>query len=359
MAEPANTIDPPTGPAPNARPAGVQAGRDRQAPRAARDARATQVDALRQTIERMHEERSSLLRQRRVHLLLLGLSVSLPFHIMIMIWLASIYMPGPVGDEPPAITFELGVLNDERLADGPSTDEVPLIDLTASAGSVEGSALEATTPAIGMQSQSSGSLEAAGGAPVGEGSVGGGGSLGPGGGGSGGTSFFGVGGRGSRFAYIVDISGSMANGTRFSVAIDELKRSITALPDFASFVVVLFSSASVEPPFQESYLKAHPSNVARMKKWIDTMSPMGGTDPGGAFQRALGLSPPPDIIFFLTDGEIPPHMAEVLSASNGAGGKKRVVIHTIAFSTDAGQEILRKIARDSEGTFRYVPAGGS
>ena len=93
-----------------------------------------------------------------------------------------------------------------------------------------------------------------------------------------------------RFAYIVDVSGSMAAGTRFTVAIDELKRSITALPDFASMMIILFSSAAMEPPFQESYLKANPANVARMKKWLDTMSPMGGTEPGGATAFASLLS---------------------------------------------------------------------
>jgi von Willebrand factor type A domain len=316
-----------------------------------------EVHALRNTIEELHGERLRLLKQRRLHLSLLGLAVSLPIHILILIWLASIYLPGPASQGPPTMTFELGVLNDEQLTDGMQTEDLSVAELeTAQAASA--SELEASSPAIGIDMSANGALDAQGGGQSGLGATGSGG-LGPGGGGGGGASFFGIGGRGSRFVYIVDISGSMANGSRYQVAMDELKRSITALPDFASFAVYLFADRTFEPPFQETYLKALPSNIVRMKKWLDTTGPMGGTDPGQSFEKSLALSPLPDVIFFLTDGEIPDHTPDYLSSRNGANGKKRVVIHTVAFSNDAGQAILRRIARDSEGTFRYVPVGGN
>lgn len=314
------------------------------------------VQALRQAVESLHAERVRLLKQRRLHLTLLGLAVSLPFHILILVWLASVYLPGPPSMAGPSETFELGVLNDEELPDRQQSDDLAVgeIEAAPAAASAE---LEATSPAVGIDLSATGSLEAQGGGQAGIGGAAGG-SLGPGGGGGGGASFFGIGGRGSRFVYIVDISGSMANGMRYQVAMEELKRSLTALPDFAQFVVYLFSDQCYEPPFQDSYLKAMPSNVVRMKKWIDTTGPMGGTEPTTSFERALTLNPLPDVIFFLTDGEIPESVPEMLSERNGANGKKRVVIHTVAFSNDAGQGLLRRIARDSEGTFRYVPVGG-
>lgn len=324
------------------------------------------IQTLQATIERLHAERMKLLRQRRLHLALLGFALSVPFHLILIIWFASTYLHGPAGyggGDGPVTTIELGVLSGEALADeGPSAEDFAVADglgeTDTSAGPVS---LEAGAPAIGLDMGGTGSLDAQGGGPVGVGgpSGQGGSGLGPGGGGGGGgASFFGLGGRGSRFVYIVDISGSMANGARFQVAMDELRRSITALPDFANFAVYLFSDAAYAPPFQETYLKAMPSNVARVKKWLDTTSPMGGTEPSDAFQRSLALSPLPDVIFFLTDGEIPEHIPDYLSQRNGASGKKRVVIHCIAFSNDAGQDSLRRIARDSEGTFRFVPVGG-
>ncbi|MFO0828345.1 MAG: hypothetical protein U0572_09355 [Phycisphaerales bacterium] len=316
------------------------------------------ADRLRAELEALHEERLRLLRQRRVHLTLLGLAISLPIHILLILWLATIYLPGPIAASPPGTVFELGVLNDERLAEGLSTSEdLSIADSAAAAASDASASLEATQPSVGLDQQRSGALEAAGGGPVGAGAPGGGTGLGPGGGG-GGTSFFGVGGRGTRFAYIVDVSGSMSTGARMQVSMDELKRSISALPDFASFAVYLYSDHTIEPPTQDGYSRAMPSNVARLRRWLDEQGPMGGTDPGPAFERALTLNPPPDIIFFLTDGEIPPHMPEYLASRNGGNGKRKVVIHCIAFSSDAGQETLRRIARENEGTFRFVPVAG-
>jgi hypothetical protein len=324
------------------------------------------MNSLQETIERLHAERLKLLRQRRLHLALLGFALSVPFHLVLIIWFASTYLNGPAGyggGSGPVTTIELGVLSGEALVDGPDVDDFAVADglgeTSTSAGAVS---LEAGAPAIGLDMGGTGSLDAQGGGPIGVGgpSGQGGSGLGPGGGGGGGgASFFGLGGRGSRFVYIVDISGSMANGARFQVAMDELRRSITALPDFASFAVFLFSDAAYVPPFQETYSKATPTNVARMKKWLDTTSPMGGTEPSDAFQRSLALSPLPDVIFFLTDGEIPEQVPEWLGQRNGANGKKRVVIHCVAFSNDAGQESLRRIARDSEGTFRFVPVGSN
>lgn len=339
---------------------------------AARISDAEAMAELRATVEALQGGRSNLLGERQLHLLLLGLAISLPFHIAIVLWLASIYLPGGRGGIGPteggsSITYELGAVDDEQLAEGPALDD-PLaaasetgVEVTAAAAAP--SALEASTPAIGLEHQGGGSLDAggAGGGPPGDGgsSGGGGGGLGPGGGGSGGTSFFGAGGRGTRFAYIVDVSGSMSNGDRMEVAMAELKRSIAALPDFASFFVVLYSDHIREGPGQdEGFVRAMPSNIARVKRWLDEQGPMGGTEPGIAFERVLALSPPADLIFFLTDGEIPDVIPDYLSSRNGANGKKRIVIHTIAFSSDASQETLRRIARDSEGTFRFVPAGG-
>jgi hypothetical protein len=87
---------------------------------------------------------------------------------------------------------------------------------------------------------------------------------------------------------------------------------------------------------------------------------MGGTEPGGAFVLAFQLNPPPDVIFFLTDGEIPERTADEVLGLNSQQ-KRKVVVHTVAFSADASQDQMRRIARESEGTFRFVPvsnAGG-
>ena len=175
--------------------------------------------------------------------------------------------------------------------------------------------------------------------------------------GTGGTTFFGVSARGRRIGYVVDVSASMEGGGRLWVALDELKRSLAGLPDHTWFHVALFSNDVVVPPFQPAWLRATDENLERMTRWLDReVSTGGGTRPGGAFQRLFGLDPPPDAIFFLTDGEVPPDTPSLVQRLNQR--LERAVVNTVAFGSEAGRAPLERIARDSDGAFRFVPVGG-
>ncbi|MGA0285541.1 MAG: hypothetical protein ACO3P9_09765 [Phycisphaerales bacterium] len=175
--------------------------------------------------------------------------------------------------------------------------------------------------------------------------------------GTGGTTFFGVSARGRRIGYVVDVSASMEGGGRLWVALDELKRSLSALPDHTWFHVALFSNDVVVPPFQPGWLRATDENLERMTGWLDReVSTGGGTRPGGAFQRLFGLDPPPDAIFFLTDGEVPPDTPSLVQRLNQR--LQRAVVNTVAFGSEAGRAPLERIASDSSGAFRFVPVGG-
>ena len=58
----------------------------------------------------------------------------------------------------------------------------------------------------------------------------------------------------------------------------------------------------------------------------------------------------PDVIFFLTDGEIPEETPDVVRRANRRG----TVIHTTAFENEGDEGILRKIAEENGGTFRII-----
>ncbi len=88
--------------------------------------------------------------------------------------------------------------------------------------------------------------------------------------------------------------------------------------------------------------------------WLDKIDSSGGTLPLPAFQKVFGLSVRPDVIFFLTDGEIPPDTAANVTSLNSRG--RRVVINTIAFGDPASQAQLKDIARRSGGVYRFVPS---
>ena len=306
-------------------------------------------------------EQRRMVRERWMHLLLLGFALSVVLHVGIMLWLWATKVEQPLDEGIPSVELRLQelppavelVTEDVELPDpsplvvGPVTTEVdPVPSLSADQAS--------DNPSL----DSFGAIEAPGvGAIVGPGGAGNGIGLGSGTGG-GGTSFFGVGGRGTRFAYVVDVSGSMGAENRMLTAISELKRSVGALPDFAQYYVVLFSNGAIIPTFDTStWLRATRANIGRTRQWLDEQRPEGGTEPLGAFEQVFSLPQPPDVIFFLTDGLIPPATAYEVRRLVQAS-KREVVVNTVGFSNEAGKDPLIQIAKENRGVFRFVPSSG-
>ena len=295
-----------------------------------------------------------------MHLLLLGFALSIVVHVLILLRLWWIKLPERVDPDPPSVELKLQELppavevatEDVELPDpsplvmGPVTTEIdPLPNLSND--------LASDNP----NENSFGAIEAPGvGAIVGPGGAGSGIGIGSGKGG-GGTSFFGVGGRGTRFAFVVDISGSMEEGDRLQTAFAELKRSIGVLPDFAQFFVVLYANGAHEPEFEsDGWLRATRTNIARMKSWIDAQEARGGTYPLDALRRVFQLPQPPDVVFFLTDGLIPGDTPEEIQKLAKDLGRE-VVVNTIGFGGDAGAEPLERIAKQNRGVYRAVATG--
>ena len=308
-------------------------------------------------------ERGRMVRERWMHLLLFGFALSIIIHVVTMLglWMKKdeprVYIESApeavemkLEELPPPVdvlTEDLDLPDPSTLAAGPPSTELdPIPNLSseqASGNPNEDSYGMPETPGIG--------------AIVGPGGPGGGIGIGSGKGG-GGTSFFGVGGRGTRFAYIVDVSGSMDQENRMHTALAELKRSIGQLPDSTSYYVALFSNTVILPDWDtNNWIRATRSNIARTRDWIDTMAPSGGTYPRDAFERVFKLPRPPDVIFFLTDGEIPGDTAYHIARMAGET-KGETIINTIGFSSEAGKEPLIDIAKANRGVFRFVPTQG-
>ncbi|MSR40715.1 MAG: hypothetical protein EXS10_02295 [Phycisphaerales bacterium] len=305
-------------------------------------------------------ERRRYSREYWVHILLFAFAVSLVVHISMMLSLwwyrqpaeAERRMDAPVeinlasAQEPVTPNEDVELPDPSPLAAGeimPDPDEIPALSADLASG-------DPTQNSFGM-------IEAPGpGGIVGSSGPGQGIGIGSGRGG-GGTSFFGVGGRGTRFAFIVDVSGSMQMDDRFVVAMTELKRSIAALPDFASLYVVLFSDDRRIPDWEESWIRATRGNILRMKKWLEEQAPGGGTYPMTSFERVFELPASPDVIFFLTDGEIPGDGPSEITRLNHKQ-RRASIINTICFGSESGRAGLEEIARENEGVFRYVPVTG-
>ncbi len=293
-------------------------------------------------------------RQRLRQTALVGFAISLPFHAVLLAWLGTIVLQRPMPGAPSPVQVSLAAFVEDDLSR--FVDELPSADpsiersvdapVAEAISAIEASAVQNPMLAIGT----TGDLAIGGGAAgdfSGEGL----------GGGAGGASFFGVSSKGTRFAYIVDSSGSMSDENRWPMAMRELLRSAEALPDNAYFHVLFFANGAHRPGWQDRWIRARRSEILRLRRWIDEQAPRGGTYPLDAFVMAFSLDVPPDVIFFMTDGIIPATTPDEVRALNTAARTRgrQVTINTIAFGEESGHDLLERIAEDSGGAFRFVP----
>jgi hypothetical protein len=165
------------------------------------------------------------------------------------------------------------------------------------------------------------------------------------------TVFFGLQQRADTVVFVVDMSGSMNDGHRFDRAVAELVRALGGLAPTQKFFVFFFNATThpmldMAPPQLQP---ATPDNRAKVVKWIEKLQPDADTNPEDALERALKLQP--QVIYFLTDGEIPPTTPDTVKGLNQA---HKTVIHTIAFGTEEGADMLKAIAQDNGGKYQFV-----
>jgi hypothetical protein len=150
-----------------------------------------------------------------------------------------------------------------------------------------------------------------------------------------------------RIVYVVDRSGSMTDSLDFVKY--ELKRSLQELQETSQFHIIFYSSGPpVEMPARR-LMPATERNLGAAMEFIDTVIAVGGTDPMQALERAFAVQP--DVIYLLTDGEFDKAVIDAVKRLN-AGGKVRV--STIGFLYPVGGEVLKAIAAQNGGQYRFV-----
>ena len=146
----------------------------------------------------------------------------------------------------------------------------------------------------------------------------------------------------------------------------QLLKTLADLNQQGEFYIYSFNSRT-EPMPHPGWLKAGAAGVEKIRTWVSDLNATGGTQPEPAFVAAFKLEPPPDIIFFMTDGLIPSAVPARVAALNT--GRPKVVVNTIMFTgpsrngvvpkgSSRGEAVLKEIAVESGGTFnQYVPKG--
>jgi hypothetical protein len=172
-----------------------------------------------------------------------------------------------------------------------------------------------------------------------------------------GRGFFGVGVGGGggenedvqarKIVYVVDRSGSMTDSIDFVKY--ELKRSIGELEEAHEFHVIFYSSGPpVEMPTRR-LVNATDRNKQLAFEFVDSIIPQGETDPSKALERAFACNA--DLIYLLTDGEFDRAIVDLVKRLN-TGGK--TTVHTIGFLYRSGETILKQIASENNGNYKFV-----
>jgi hypothetical protein len=166
------------------------------------------------------------------------------------------------------------------------------------------------------------------------------------------TEFFGIGGYGQSFVYVVDCSGSMQEREKFDRARYELMHSLEQLGSDQRYFVIFFSDGAY-PMDSDELVPATEEQRARTADWIRHLQPDGGTNPLPALLVALTLRP--DAIYFLSDGKFDPATVTQMRIRNRKHRLRRQIpIHTIAFVDRSTEGLMRAIARNSGGKYRFV-----
>jgi hypothetical protein len=150
-----------------------------------------------------------------------------------------------------------------------------------------------------------------------------------------------------KIVYVIDRSGSMTDSIDYVKY--ELRRAIGNMDEKTAFHVIFYSSG----PFIEMPAKALVAATDENKKaafaFVDSIIPNGETDPSKALERAFAVGA--DCIYLLTDGEFADTVPDLVKKLNPKGA---VTVHTIGFINKTGEAVLKKIAEQTGGKYKFV-----
>ena len=321
---------------------------------------------------------------------------------LIALILALILLPSWMKETPVIVSYSATVSDDEQLTEKKvktSVDRKPSAPSSASARVIaSATASPVSIPVVDVPVDNV-SLEFGSGDDFGAGWDSGD-SMGSGGGGA---TFFNQKVSGNRIAYVIDYSASMRSNGREDLMRSELAKSIKGLSVgtfyqlffFAGPVWVAGDSVSIRMDGQDKKAKGT-SNVTdpdgEVYKWtgvgLNDWTPVGkprkvpwiqmmptkqreslkqikegklylGTDWENPIEMAMAMDPPPQVIFFMTDGVMGGRDMEKLTRDLGGQAKKKgIIINTIALMEPRAEESMLDLAKRAGGVFTIVEKNG-
>lgn len=159
---------------------------------------------------------------------------------------------------------------------------------------------------------------------------------------------------------VIDCSGSMSSGGKFSQAIAAARQVLNGLDDGEAFNIIAYND-SVSPMSSGPIAKT-PETLATAEKFLTALKAVGGTNIHDALLEALRPAPTPEslpIVLFLTDG-LPTvgQTSEVAIrrvATDANPAKRRVFSFGVGYDVNA--PLLQKLASVTRGSPVFVSPG--
>lgn len=213
--------------------------------------------------------------------------------------------------------------------------------------------------------------------------------------GGGGATFFQQKVKATKVAYVIDYSQSM-RGAREKLMRAELKKSVESLSLSMNYQLIFFAGPTWVAGDEVTMAKgnksaevkgsggtfdwvskgsAHDWNTKGRKqkaKWlevspakrkksldlIESTSLVYGTNWEPALEMALAMDPPPEVIFFMTDGITGGDAVSLAKSIAGRAKRNNIMINTVAMMEPKAEAAMKLLAKGTGGQFTVIENGG-
>lgn len=336
-------------------------------------------------------QQAMLQHQRRVSSIS-SVVIALLVLALLMILLAFVLLPSLVREEPVLVSYNMPVSLEEKITEktvsmqrskpsAPSSVTSKVIAAnTSSPTAIPVPEIQVTEP----------SIEFGTGDDFGDGWGNGSGD----GMGGGGTTFFQQKVSAQRICYVIDYSASMG-GERDKLMRQELTKSIGQIGGSVDYQMIFFAgpawvagsevkmlqgkkAAEVKmgggtykwktlggahkweqdgKKQRPEWMKGDANNRTKSLDLIQETKLVWGTDWEDPLMMALEMDPPPQVIFFMTDGSTGGDMVK-LAQELGKKAHNKSIINTVAMMQPKAEKALKELARQTGGQFTIVEPGG-
>ena len=107
-----------------------------------------------------------------------------------------------------------------------------------------------------------------------------------------------------------------------------------------------------------AWLELTDAQLGKSQKIVKETKLVWGTIWQPALEMALSMDPPPQVIYFMTDGSAGPKSGETAKRIGAKAGSKGIVINTVAMMEPKAHKAMDELAERTGGNFTKVMKGG-